>query len=126
MSNNKKQNNKMNMPKFSLNWMYAIIALMLIGLYLSSEGGSMTKPISYSEFQQYVRNGYASKVVTYNDNTVELYIKPEHIKDVFKQDASKVGTSPVVTSRVPSNESVSRFLEKEKDEARFQGKRRIC
>jgi len=122
MSNNKKQNNKMNMPKFSLNWMYAIIAMMLIGLYLSSEGGSMTKPISYSEFQQYVRNGYASKVVTYNDNTVELYIKPEHIKDVFKQDASKVGTSPVVTSRVPSNESVSRFLEKEKDEARFQGK----
>ena len=112
----------MNMPKFSLNWMYAIIAMMLIGLYLSSEGGSMTKPISYSEFQQYVRNGYASKVVTYNDNTVELYIKPEHIKDVFKQDASKVGTSPVVTSRVPSNESVSRFLEKEKDEARFQGK----
>lgn len=110
------------MPKFSLNWMYAIIAMMLIGLYLSSEGGSMTKPISYSEFQQYVRNGYASKVVTYNDNTVELYIKPEHIKDVFKQDASKVGTSPVVTSRVPSNESVSRFLEKEKDEARFQGK----
>jgi len=122
MSNNKKQNNKMNMPKFSLNWMYAIIAMMLIGLYLSSEGGSITKPISYSEFQQYVRNGYASKVVTYNDNTVELYIKPEHIKDVFKQDASKVGTSPVVTSRVPSNESVSRFLEKEKDEARFQGK----
>ncbi|SHF47748.1 cell division protease FtsH [Bacteroides luti] len=112
----------MNMPKFSLNWMYAIIAMMLIGLYLSSEGGSMTKPISYSEFQQYVRNGYASKVVTYNDNTVELYIKPERIKDVFKQDASKVGTSPVVTSRVPSNESVSRFLEKEKDEARFQGK----
>ena len=112
----------MNMPKFSLNWMYAIIAMMLIGLYLSSEGGSITKPISYSEFQQYVRNGYASKVVTYNDNTVELYIKPEHIKDVFKQDASKVGTSPVVTSRVPSNESVSRFLEKEKDEARFQGK----
>lgn len=110
------------MPKFSLNWMYAIIAMMLIGLYLSSEGGSITKPISYSEFQQYVRNGYASKVVTYNDNTVELYIKPEHIKDVFKQDASKVGTSPVVTSRVPSNESVSRFLEKEKDEARFQGK----
>ena len=55
----------MNMPKFSLNWMYAIIAIMLIGLYISSEGGSLTKQISYNEFQQYVRNGYANKVVAY-------------------------------------------------------------
>ncbi|WP_321520062.1 ATP-dependent zinc metalloprotease FtsH [uncultured Bacteroides sp.] len=121
MSNNKKSNNKMNVPKFSLNWMYAIIAIMLIGLYLSSEGGSLTKQISYNEFQQYVRNGYATKVVAYNDNTVELYVKPEHISEVFKQDASKVGKSPMVTTRVPSNESLSRFLEKERDEARFQG-----
>ncbi len=111
----------MNVPKFSLNWMYAIIAIMLIGLYLSSEGGSLTKQISYNEFQQYVRNGYATKVVAYNDNTVELYVKPEHISEVFKQDASKVGKSPMVTTRVPSNESLSRFLEKERDEARFQG-----
>jgi len=111
----------MNMPKFSLNWMYAIIAMMLIGLYLSSEGGSMSKEISYSEFQQYVRNGYASKIVAYNDNTVELYIKPDHLKEVFKQDASKMGKSPMVTTRCPSNESISRFLDTEKDEARFQG-----
>ncbi|WP_394708164.1 ATP-dependent zinc metalloprotease FtsH [uncultured Bacteroides sp.] len=109
------------MPKFSLNWMYAIIAMMLIGLYLSSEGGSMSKEISYSEFQQYVRNGYASKIVAYNDNTVELYIKPDHLREVFKQDASKMGKSPMVTTRCPSNESISRFLDTEKDEARFQG-----
>jgi cell division protease FtsH len=121
MSNNKKSNNKMNVPKFSLNWMYAIIAMMLIGLYLSSEGGSLSKQISYNEFQQYVRNGYATKVVAYNDNTVELYVKPEYIREVFKQDASKVGKTPMVTTRVPSNESLSRFLEKERDEARFQG-----
>ena len=111
----------MNVPKFSLNWMYAIIAMMLIGLYLSSEGGSMSKEISYSEFQQYVRNGYASKIVAYNDNTVELYIKPDHLREVFKQDASKMGKSPMVTTRCPSNESISRFLDTEKDEARFQG-----
>ncbi len=121
MDNKKKPNNKMNVPKFSLNWMYAIIAMMLIGLYLSSEGGSTTKQISYNEFQQYVRNGYASKVVAYNDNTVELYVKPANIKEVFKQDATKVGKTPMVTTRVPSNESLSRFLEKERDEARFQG-----
>lgn len=118
---NKKLNNRMNMPKFSLNWMYAIIAIMLIGLYLTSEGGSMSKQISYNEFQQYVRNGYATKIIAYNDNTVEMFVKPEFTKAVFKQDAAKVGKTPMVTTRVPSNESLSRFLEKERDEARFQG-----
>ncbi|BEH00460.1 ATP-dependent zinc metalloprotease FtsH [Bacteroides sedimenti] len=119
---NKKPNNKMNMPKFSLNWMYAIIAMMLIGLYLSNEGGSIKKQISYNEFQQYVSNGYAAKVITYDDNTLELYVKPQHIKDVFKQDASKVGNNPVVTTRCPSNEAVSNFLKDEKREDRFDGK----
>ncbi len=48
------------MPKFNLNWMYMIIALMLLGLYLANETVQVTKNISYDEFQQYVRNGYMS------------------------------------------------------------------
>ena len=31
-NNSNKPNNKVNMPKFNLNWMYMIIALMLLGL----------------------------------------------------------------------------------------------
>lgn len=30
-NNSNKPNNKVNMPKFNLNWMYMIIALMLLG-----------------------------------------------------------------------------------------------
>ena len=43
------------MPKFNLNWLYMIIAMMLLGLYLTNESGTATKNISYDEFQQYVR-----------------------------------------------------------------------
>ena len=66
------------MPKFNLNWLYMIIAMMLLGLYLTNESGTATKNISYDEFQQYVRDGYISKVIGYDDNSVEAYVKPQH------------------------------------------------
>ncbi len=53
-----------------------IIALMLLGLWWTNQGGSTSKNISYDEFQQYVRNGYVSKVIGYDDNSVEFYVKP--------------------------------------------------
>ena len=67
------------MPKFNLNWMYMIIALMLLGLYFANGNSSVNKNISYDEFQQYVRDGYVSKVIGYDDNTVEIYIKPQYV-----------------------------------------------
>ena len=64
-NNTNKKPNKVNMPKFNLNWLYMIIAMMLLGLYLTNESGTATKNISYDEFQQYVRDGYISKVIGY-------------------------------------------------------------
>ena len=52
------------MPKFNLNWLYMIIALMLLGLWWSSDSrGSGSKVVPYSDFQKYVTNGYISKVL---------------------------------------------------------------
>lgn len=31
-----------------------------------------------------INKGYANKIIAYDDNTVEMYIKPEFVKDVFK------------------------------------------
>lgn len=109
------------MPRFNLNWMYMIIAMMLLGLYLTNEGGSINKKVSYDEFQQFVQNGYVSKVIGYDDNSVEVFVRPEHIKDVFKQDSSRVGRNPMITTEAPSRESLSNFLEKEREESRFTG-----
>ncbi|KAA6314477.1 ATP-dependent zinc metalloprotease FtsH, partial [termite gut metagenome] len=116
MSNKERKNGKVNMPKFNLSWMYMIIAAMLLGLYIANENGNASKEIPYDEFQQYVRDGYVNKVVGYDDSTVEVYIKPEHIKNVFKQDSANVGKNPVITTEAPSRESLSNFLEKEKEE----------
>ncbi len=118
---NKKKNNKVNMPRFNISWMYMIIALMLLGLYLTNENSSVNKQISYDQFQQYVSKGYVNSVIGYDDNSVEVHIKPDFIKDVFKEDSSRVGKDPVITTEAPSRESLGNFLEKEKSANHFDG-----
>lgn len=109
------------MPRFSLNWMYMIIAVMLLGLYWANEGGSSVKNVAYNEFQDYVRKGYVSKVVAYDDKSVEAYIKPQYVQDVFKQDSSQAGRSPMVTTQVIVLQGLDEFLQKEKELGHFDG-----
>ena len=120
-NNANKKPNKVNMPKFNLNWLYMIIAMMLLGLYLTNENSTGTKNISYDEFQQYVRNGYMSKIIGYDDNSVEAYIKPQYVKNVFQADSSRGGRNPMITTEAPSRESLGDFLQKERDEQHFDG-----
>ncbi len=38
---------------------------MLLGLYITIQNSTGIKTVSYSEFQQYVHNGYISKIIGY-------------------------------------------------------------
>ncbi|MDL2212594.1 ATP-dependent zinc metalloprotease FtsH [Bacteroides sp. OttesenSCG-928-D19] len=109
------------MPRFNLNWMYMIIAMMLLGLYLTNESGSVVKNITYDEFENYVRKGYVSKIVGYDDSSVEVFIKPENVKDVFRDDSTKAGRTPMVTTEAPSREHLAKFLDEER-KVKFDGK----
>ncbi len=120
MDNNKKTN-KVNMPKFNLNWLYLVIMMMLIALYFTNQGGVSSKSITYTEFKDYVTKGYANKIVAYNDNSVEMYLKPEYIREVFKTEPSKVGKNPVLNVEVGSMETLDKFLEKETESGNFNG-----
>ena len=112
---------KTNMPKFNLNWLYMVIAVMLLGLYFTNDTSTSSREVSYNEFQQYVRNGYVEKVVGYDDNSVEAYIKPRYVAQVFKNDSNNVGRAPFVVTEAPSRESLGTFLEKETEAAHFDG-----
>lgn len=120
-NNVNKKPNKVNMPKFNLNWLYMIITMMLLGLWFTNENTTNSKMVSYDEFQQYVRNGYTSKIIGYDDNSVEAYIKPQYVKNVFQTDSNRVGKNPMITTEAPSRESLGDFLEKEKNEQHFDG-----
>ena len=121
--NDKEKNKKPNktMPRFNLSWLYTIIILSFAVLWFSSEGSGMDKEVSYTEFKEMINKGYASKITAYDDNTLEMFIKPEHIRDVFKDDYKKVGRSPSISVNVGSIESLDEFLEGAEKEGHFTG-----
>ena len=133
MDNNQRQNNnnnngngpKMNMPRFNMNWIY-FIAILALGLLYFSSGGptnsSVAKTATYSEFKSMVTNGYASKiVVNKSQSTIKMYVKPEHIRDVFHQGTQQTGTDPYVEVEFGSIDQVEEFIEKSKEDKTFTG-----
>lgn len=112
---NGNNNNKMNMPKFNLNWLYFIILAVLAGLYFANDSSTMSKEVDYNKFQAYVDSGYVSKVVGYDDNSVEFYLKSKYIGLIFGKDSTKVGRNPMITTEAPSRESLDSYLQKEKE-----------
>ena len=127
---NKNQNNngpKMNMPRFNMNWIYFLVIATLIALYFSNEGGiaepTMNVETSYTDFQTYMDKGYASKLtVDKSQGIVKMYVKPEHIRDVFKQGVEKVGKDPYVSVEIGSLDKLETFVEEKRAEQKFTGK----
>ena len=131
MDNKQKQNSnngngpKMNMPRFNMNWIY-FIAILALGLLYFSSGGptnsSVAKTATYSEFKTMVSQGYASKiVVNKTHSTLKMYVKPEHIRDVFHQGTQQTGTDPYVEVEFGSIDQVEEFIEKSKEDKTFTG-----
>lgn len=122
MSNNMNDNKpKINIPRPNLSWLYVLIAVFSLFLYISSDEGGVVKQVSYTEFKEIVNKGYADKIVAYDDNTAEVFIKPDHVVDVFKNDAKRAGKSPAVNVQVGSMEALDKFLEKEQEAGHFTG-----
>ena len=107
--------------KINLNFIYLLIGMLLLGLMFFNDDSSSQREITYGEFQQYVRNGYVNRVVGYDDNTVEAYIKQQYVQQVFKQDSGKVGKRPFVMTEAPSRHSLGEFIDSEMQQSHFDG-----
>ena len=115
----------MNMPRFNMNWIYGLVILTLALLYFTqgSEQSSVQTETSYSDFKVMVMKGYADKIVVNKySNTLEMYVKPEHIRDVFHQGVQQTGKSPTVTVAIGSVDQVEQFVNQAREEQKFSGK----
>jgi cell division protease FtsH len=115
----------MNMPKFNMNWIYGLVIISLITLYLTTgkEQSSVRTETTYSDFKVMVTKGYAEKiVVNKNTNTLLMYVKPEHIRDVFHKGVDQTGKNPAVTVNIGSVDQVEQFLNEAKENKKFEGK----
>ena len=110
------------MPRFNLSWLYICIAITLAYLFFTGEEtNGLNRQLTYTEFKEMVNKGYANKIIAYNDNSVDLFIKPEHVRDVFKEDYKKVSRNPSLHVEVGSIEALDKFLEKAQEEGKFSG-----
>jgi len=118
----KNNNPKMNTPRFNLSWLYIGIAITLAYLFFTGdEHNGINRQLTYTEFKNMVNNGYANKIIAYNDNTVDMFIKPEYVKEVFKDDYKNVGRNPSMHVEIGSMEALDKFLEKAQEEGHFTG-----
>ena len=124
------QNNKNNqpkMPKFNMTWVYLIVAIGLMAVFFMGDdsigqNSSISKTASYVEFQAMVNKGYAQKiVVNKSDGTLQMYVKPEHIRKVFKQGVKETGKNPFVKVEYGSIDKVESFVEEKRNEGIFKG-----
>ena len=113
------------MPRFNMNWIYGLVIITLIMLYFTqgSEKSSVKTETGYSDFKTMVMKGYAEKIVVNKyDNTLQMYVKAEHIRDVFHQGVQQTGKSPSVTVAIGSADQVEQFVNKAREEKKFTGK----
>ncbi|MBQ4352953.1 MAG: ATP-dependent zinc metalloprotease FtsH [Prevotella sp.] len=123
----KNKNNQPKMPKFNMTWVYLIVAIGLMAVFFMGDdsigqNSSISKTASYVEFQAMLNKGYAQKiVVNKSDGTLQMYVKPEHIRKVFKQGVKETGKNPFVKVEYGSIDKVESFVEEKRNEGIFKG-----
>ncbi len=128
--NNKKPNKNKKDKKpgspISLTWIYLIIAAVLGYMLLSGDNTSLTggtsRNASYSQFKEYVEQGYASRIiVNKKEGALQMYVEPSHIRDVFKEQKVESGTRPYVVVQIPSADKLEDFISEQQTLENFKG-----
>ena len=120
-----KNGNGPKMPRFNMGWIYMLVLVGLVSVYFlggDSVTGSASRTTSYKQFKIYVEKGFASKiVVNKTESKVKMYVKPEHIRDIFGQGTAQTGPDPFVTVEIGSVDQVEQFITDKQKEGKFAG-----
>ena len=118
-----KPNLKKKKLNFSLYWMYAIIILVLVGVYYLDQN-SITKPVTYSEFEKYVTEGGVEKIVVYtNKNEAEAFITDSLASKIFTPSQYTQGSHQEVkiSTAIPSADKLQDKIDQWQQEGVFTG-----
>ena len=122
----KKNKNKKSGPQISLTWIYLLIAVTLGYMLMNGDSsllsGSTSRNATYSEFKSYVEQGYASRIiVNKNEGSLQMYVEPSHIRDVFKEQKVESGSRPYVVVQFPSADKLEDFISEQQAQENFVG-----
>ncbi len=105
-----------------LSWFYTIIFLTLGFFYFTNNRSfGSDQDTSYTDFKEYIEKGYVNKIIAFNNNSLEVFIKPEHAKSVFNEDYSKLSRNPSVVVQIGSMETFDKYIEQKQAEGIYKG-----
>ncbi len=110
-------------PKFSLTWLYMIIGGVLLFVYLFDDGNSnQSIRKSYTEVEDYIRNGYVEEISVINNRTLEAYIFSDSTTRVHDKPVME-GTRLRVETTIGSIDNFDNFIrqQRESEEGKFKG-----
>ncbi len=117
------------MPRFNMNWVYLLVIAALAFFYFSNgtggvqEQGNTQGQASYSEFKNFVKHGYANRIVANKSTeTLRMYVKPDSIQAVFHKTTATTGTEPYLSVEYGSNAKVEEFVDSARARGYFTGK----
>ena len=121
----KKPKRRGQQTSFNFTWVYLAIAAILGYLFFTGGGrldSVASREVGYTQFQRYVANGYAKRIVANkNGGELTMYLKPEHLRDVFPTTKDFKGKVPTVQSEYPSEDKLEEFIESQRANGNFTG-----
>lgn len=117
----KTKTNKRPKFKFSLYWMYALVIIFLAGTYLL-DNNSITKEVSYSDFEKYVATGGVENITIYsNDAEAIAQVNDSLASTIFNKEQIQKGTEYRITTRIPSADKIQEKIDEWNNSGVFTG-----
>ena len=108
-------------PKFNIYWLYAIIAVVLFGLW-QFQNNSVSKEVKWTEFESYVQQGGVKEIIVFSgENIAEGILTDSVAAKVFNGYEPSTNATAKITTQIPSSDKLDEKVEKWSEEGVFNG-----
>lgn len=107
--------------RFSIYWMYAIVILALLGFYYLDDN-SVTKEVSYSEFEKYAKEGGLKNITVHNRDEAVAQLTDSMASAIFgNQYSSDSDIDARIVTQIPSADAFNDDLKSWSEDGVFNG-----
>ena len=124
LPNSNNSNNKKGPIKFSMYWMYALVLVFIAGVYFMDDK-SITKDVSYSDFEKYVGQDHGiTKIIVYADKKeAEGFLTDSLASALFPSQQFRPGEGSIakVLTDIPSADKITTKIDEWRASGAFSG-----
>lgn len=107
--------------RFSIYWMYAFVIVALLGFYFLDDN-TITKEISYSDFEKYAQEGGLKSITIHNREEAEAQLTDSMASVIFsKQLNNDSNIDARVITQIPSADAFNEDLKRWSEDGVFNG-----